>query len=111
MVKKEISFNDLIKMAENYGVADNALFVSAARQYEIQTKVIKSIEKILDEADLTVSKSYIKEVENVYANPLVKELPKHSDSANKTLAIMLDIIAKLGRKEEKSADLAELMGK
>ena len=108
-MKKEIKFDDLIRMAENYGVADNALFVSAARQYEIQTKVIKSIERILDEADLTVSKSYVKEVENVYANPLVKELPKHSDSANKTLAIMLDIIAKLGRKEEKSENLEDVM--
>lgn len=110
-MKKEIKFDDLIRMAENYGVADNALFVSAARQYEIQTKVIKSIERILDEADLTVSKSYVKEVENVYANPLVKELPKHSDSANKTLAIMLDIIAKLGRKEEKSEGLEDVMNK
>ena len=110
-MKKEIKFDDLIRMAENYGVADNALFVSAARQYEIQTKVIKSIERILDEADLTVSKSYVKEVENVYANPLVKELPKQSDSANKTLAIMLDIIAKLGRKEEKSEGLEDVMNK
>lgn len=109
-MKKKVSFDDLIKMAESYGVSDNALFVSAAKQYAVQMKIIDSIEKILSEEDLIVSKEYVKSRENVYSHPLVKELPKHADSANKTLMVMLDIIAKLGKKEEKSADLSEMMG-
>ena len=108
-MKRTVSFSDLIKMAENYGVSDNALFISAARQYEIQMKVIKSIEKILSQDDPVVTKQYVKATENVYSHPLVKELPKHADSANKTLNVMLDIITKLGKKEEKKSSLAELM--
>jgi len=107
--KKTVSFNDLIKMAEDYGVSDNALFISAARQYEIQMKVIQSIEKVLSQDDPVSTKSYIKDVSNVYAHPLVKELPKHSDSANKTLGIMIDIIIKLGKKTEPQSALSELM--
>lgn len=108
-VKNEITFSDLMKMAEDFGVDDNALFISAARQYEIQTKVIRKIENVLDESDPVVTKSYVKEVENLYSNPMIKELPKHSDSANKTLGMMLDIITKLGRRVEAKSGLEELM--
>lgn len=110
-MKKNVGFDELMKMAKDYGVADNALFISAANQYTIQTKVIKKIEAVLDESDAVVTKSYVKEVENLYSNPLIKELPKHSDSANKTLTVMLDIITKLGRKEEKSEGLEDVMNK
>lgn len=99
-MKKGVGFNELLKMAESYGVADNALFVSAANQYAIQVKVIQKIEAVLDNSNPVVTKSYVKEVENLYSNPMIKELPKHSDSANKTLGVMLDIITKLGHKPE-----------
>ena len=108
-MKKNVGFDELMKMAKDYGVADNALFISAANQYTIQTKVIKKIEAVLDESDVVVTKSYVKEVENLYSNPLIKELPKHSDSANKTLTVMLDIITKLGKKAEPSKSMEELM--
>jgi hypothetical protein len=108
---KSVSFDELIEMARNYGVAENALFISAARQYEIQAKVIAKIEAVLDESDPVVKKSYVKEVENLYSNPMVKELPKHSDSANKTLGVMLDIITKLGHKVEETDELEEMSRK
>ena len=108
-MKKNIGFNELMKMAESYGVADNALFVSAANQYTIQTKVIQKIEAALDNTDAVVTKSYVKEVENLYSNPLIKELPKHSDSANKTLVVMLDIITKLGKKVSPEKSMDEMM--
>jgi len=108
-MKKNVGFDELMKMAESYGVADNALFVSAANQYMIQAKVIKKIEAVLDDSDAVVTKSYVKEVENLYSNPLIKELPKHSDSANKTLGLMLDIITKLGKKAEPSKSMDEMM--
>lgn len=108
-MKKTVEFTDLLTMAADYNVADNPLFVSAAKQYMVQMKIIDSIEKILGEADLIVSKEYVKSRENVYSHPLVKELPKHADSANKTLGVMLDIITKLGQKTEVKSALSELM--
>lgn len=99
-MKKADTYSEIIKMAKDYGVDNNALFISAAKQYAVQMRVIKDIEGILSGGELLVSKEYVKSRENVYSHPLVKELPKHSDSANKTLAIMLDIITKLGKKPE-----------
>ena len=101
--------SELMALAERYQVADNALFVSAVNQYALQQEVIQSIRDSLtggDEDGLLVDKEYVKGRKNLYANPLVKELPKHSDSANKTLAMMLDIIVKLGK--EKADDRSRL---
>lgn len=106
---KKSTFDELLKMAEEYGVSDNALFISAAKQYGVQMRIIDSIEKILSDGDLMVSKEYVRNRENVYSHPLVKELPKHSDSANRTLSTMLDIITKLGKKAEPKSKIDEMM--
>ena len=55
-MKKNVGFDELIKMAKDYGVDDNALFISAANQYTIQTKVIEKIEAVLDKSDAVVTK-------------------------------------------------------
>lgn len=102
MKRKTADYADLIEMAKEYNVENNAMFLAAAEQYSVQRRVIKTIKEALDEADdLTTAKSYIKGNENLYANPLVKELPKHTDSANRTLGLMLEIILKIGTKDAK----------
>lgn len=103
------TYTQLIKMAKEYGVDKNALFLSAAKQYDVQMRMIEQIESILNDGELLVSKEYVKSRENVYSHPLVKELPKHADSANRTLNTMLDIIVKLGSKQEVVKTLDELM--
>ena len=90
-------YNNLMKMAKTYGVDKNALFVSAAHQYQVQQTVIEKIREQIDgETALVVGKEYVKDRENVYVHPLIKELPKHSESANRTAATMLSIIQTLG---------------
>ena len=102
MTKQKVTFDELMLLAKRYGLESNELFISCANQYDLQQKVIRNIKEAIEsEESMTVSKEYVKNRLNVYANPLVKELPKHSDSANKTLAMMLDIIEKLGTKEQK----------
>ena len=102
MAKQNVTFDELMLLAKRYGLESNELFISCANQYDLQQKVIRNIKEAIEsEESMTVSKEYVKNRLNVYANPLVKELPKHSDSANKTLAMMLDIIEKLGTKEQK----------
>ena len=96
---------ELKAMAEKYGVQGNAMFLAAANQYALQQRVINSIKETLDaEESLMTTKEYVKGRENVYANPLVKELPKHADSANKTAQTILDIIKVFGREKKSSAD-------
>ena len=99
MPAKSKTYQDIMKMAADYGVDDNALFVSTAEQYELQRKVIKEMRKSITKGDPLVTKEYVKGRENVMAHPFIQLLPKHIDSANKTLGTMLDIIERLGAKK------------
>lgn len=109
---KKLVYDDIMEMAKEYGVDENALFISCANQYALQQDVIERMKQSLDEEDnCTIDKEYVKGRPNLCINPLVKELPKHSDSANRTLATMIDIINKLGHKPEQKNDslLSKLM--
>lgn len=108
MKKDKIGFAELINLAKRYSLEDNELFISCANQYDLQTKVIEKMRAAIDKDDLLCTKEYVKGRENVMANPLVKELPKHMDSANKTLTMMLNIITSMGGVEEKQSKLKEL---
>lgn len=91
-------YNNLMQMAETYGVAQNPLFMTAAHQYQVQQTVIDKIRRELSaEKTLCVEKEYVKNRENTYVHPLIKELPKHSESANRTAQTMLAIITQLGK--------------
>lgn len=93
---KKTDIKELKALAEKYGVEDNALFQSTLNRYITQQRVIDSIEKAIDEDDVTVTKEYVKGRENAYMHPAVKELPRHADSANKTADMLLKIITSLG---------------
>lgn len=107
--KKTITFDDLMNLAKRYSVENNEMFISAARQYEMQMKLIEKMKEAIEDDEMLVTKEYVKGRENVMANPLVKELPKHYDSANKTLGMMLDIIESMGGKEKATSKLEALM--
>lgn len=111
MAKQKATYDELLKLAKRYNLENNEMFISCASQYDLQQKIIQNIKKAIEEEDsLMVEKEYVKSRTNVYANPLVRELPKHSDSANKTLQMMLNIIESLGSKEAKqSSKLEELI--
>ncbi len=108
-MRKKITYQFLLEMAQSYGVADNALFLAASRQYIEQKKVMDMITGSLDDDELLVTKEYVKGRENQYSNPLIKELPKHIDSMNKTLQIMLQIIVKLGHEPHTPSKLDEFL--
>ena len=97
MAKTRTTYDDLLKMAKSYGVDQNALFLAAAEQYDLQLRVIRMLKEGIEDGDLTTQKTYLKGEKNDYAAPLVKELPKHSDAANRTAGTILDIIVKLGK--------------
>lgn len=104
MAKKQVLYDDLVAMAEEYGIAENALLRAAMKQYELQQKVLDMLRAEIDAGELTTEKSYVAGASNTYAAPLVKELPKHSDAANRTAGTILDIIIKLGHKQEKQVE-------
>lgn len=105
--KTKATYDELMELAKEYGVEDNALFIAAADQYDLQIKVIKKIRDQIDASDdLTCEKVYRGKEKNEYAAPLLRELPRHTDSANKTLAVMLEIINKLGKPAKKESALS-----
>ena len=108
MAKKAATYDELLKMAKSYGVDQNALFLAAAKQYDLQQRVIEMLKAGIEDGEMTTSKTYISGQANDYAAPLVKELPKHSDAANRTAGIILDIIVKLGQKPDETAGGLEL---
>lgn len=96
-------------MAEEYGVEDNALFLSAAKNYQTQKKLIDRMSECIEHDETIVSKEYVKGRETLTAHPLVQQLPKHIDSANKSLSTMLDIITKLGEKQSPGSKLGTFL--
>lgn len=107
--KKTITFDDLMNLAKRYSVDKNEIFISSAHQYEMQMNLIDQMKEAIESDSMLVTKEYVKGRENIMANPLVKELPKHYDSANKTLGVMLGIIESFGIKEKSVSKLEALM--
>ena len=108
MAKKKLSFDEIMELAEQYGVKDNVLFVSAADRYAGQMKIIEEIQEALKEGLLIKTIGSMGQ-EKVDTNPLVPQLPKYNDTANKTLAVMLDIIGKLGTAAPTGDKLGEFL--
>lgn len=87
-------------MAKQYGVDSNAFFLQSLKNYETIQKAIESIDAALADNDAMVTKEYVKGRENLYVNPAIKELPKLSDAANKTMSTMISIIKEFGEIKE-----------
>ena len=96
MAKKRPTFDEIMDLAETYGVKDNVLFVSASKRYAGQLEMIENIEQDLRDRGLMIEKVNVNGDNVPIANPLAAQLPKYNDTANKTLGVMLDIIQRLG---------------
>lgn len=96
MARKKLTFEEIMELADQYGVKDNVLFVSAADRYAGQMQIIEQIHEGLKDGLLMKTVGSMGQ-EKIETNPLVVQLPKYNDTANKTLGVMLDIIQKLGR--------------
>ena len=95
MAKKKLDFDKIMELAKSYGVDENVLFVSAAERYAGQIKIIQEMQESVAGGLLMTSVGSMGQ-EKVETNPLVVQLPKYNDTANKTLGVMLDIIQRLG---------------
>ena len=95
MAKKKLSYREIIRLAEDYGVKDNVLFVSAADRYVGQVEMIRKIEDELRDRGMIIEKLNTNGDMVPVANPMAQQLPKYNDTANKTLGVMLDIIGRL----------------
>lgn len=82
----------ILKIAEQYGVEKNFLFITTFKRYTVQLKVLQDLEKAIDENGATVEKEYVKGRKNLYTNPAIKEYNNAVNSANKTVTTLMSII-------------------
>jgi hypothetical protein len=109
MAKKKMTFEEIMELAEQYGIKENVLFVSAAARYAGQMEMIQKIEEDLATRGMMIEKVNVNGDSVPIANPLAGQLPKYNDTANKTLSVMLDIIGKLGTQAPAGDKLGEFL--
>ena len=109
MARKKMTFDEIMDLADSYGVKENVLFVSAASRYAGQVEMIEKIQEDLRDRGLIITKINTNGDDVPIANPLAAQLPKYNDTANKTLSIMLDIIGKLGSAAPAGDKLGEFL--
>ena len=109
MAKQKLSFDDIMELADQYGVKDNVLFVSAADRYSGQMEMIRKIQTDLDKRGLTFEVIGSTGQKKIEAHPMASQLPKYNDTANKTLGVMLDIIQRLGTAAPAGDKLGEFL--
>ena len=108
MAKPVASYRKLIRFGKQFEVDKDEDYKAAAMTYAEEAELIAKMRNQLEEDGMTVKKEYVKGRENVCVHPLIQEIPKHVDCANRTLGILGDIIVKRGKKKPESDDaLAE----
>ncbi len=89
---REETAEGIMRLAEEAGVADNAIFKKTLERYLTLQKILDNYEKSMEEDGLEVKKEYVKGRGNLYASPAAKEYPKILDCSNKTAATLMRII-------------------
>ena len=95
-------YRKLITFGKNYQVEKEQDFLEAARIYSEEAGLIDQMRDRIAEDGLTVTKTY-KTGEVEVAHPLLSELPRHVESANRCLATIGSMITERGARVEKAA--------
>ena len=95
-MSNKMSLNDkaqqILHIAEQYGVEKNFLFITTFKRYSIQLQILTELEKAIEEHGSMVEKEYVKGRKNLYTNPAINEYNKAVNSANKTVSTLMSII-------------------
>ena len=95
-------YRKMIAFGKTYQVEKEQDFIEAARIYAEEAGLIDQIRDRIAEDGLTVMKTY-KTGDVPVAHPLLSELPRHVESANKCLATIGNMIGERGARVEKAA--------
>ena len=98
------SYRKLLKFGKIFEVDKDEDYKAAAQTYAEEAELIAKMRNQLAEDGMTVKKEYVKGRENICVHPLIQEIPKHVDCANRTLGILGDIIVKRGKKKPDEVD-------
>ena len=101
--------NDILEIAEKYGVEQNFLFITTFQRYQVQLKILSDLQVKIKEDGALVTKEYVKGRENVYTHPAISEYNKTCTSANQTVATLIKIIKSLRNGDEENGGEDELL--
>ena len=95
-------YRKMISFGKIYQVEKEQDFIEAARIYAEEAGLIDQMRDRIAEDGLTVEKTY-KTGSVEVAHPLLSELPRHVESANKCLTTIGNMIGERGARVEKAA--------
>ena len=93
-------FKKMLAFGKEYQIENEQDFLEAARIYSEEAALIDQMRDRLDEDGLTVMKTY-KTGDVEVAHPLLSELPRHVESANRCLMTISSMIEDRGAKKQK----------
>lgn len=112
MIKRntlETQKKKILEIAQQYGVEQSYFFMTTFDRYLIQLKILKELEKRIEEDGTLVTKEYVKGRENIYTHPAISEYNRTTDSANKTMTTLIKIITALGDKQGEDSNSDALL--
>lgn len=83
---------ELIRMAEEGGVEQNFFFTTTFNRYKVQMNMLTRLQKEIEAGDMLITKEYVKDRQNLVANPAITEYNKTSTAANQTVQTLIKII-------------------
>jgi hypothetical protein len=105
-MKEKLNLNEqakkILKIAEEYGVNSNFLFINTFKTYLVQIKILQDLEQAINKDGTITTKEYVKGRENIYTHPAIREYNNTVNSANRTVTTLMKIIR--GSKEEDNGD-------
>ena len=104
MGKPVTTYRKLLKFGKKYGVDSEEDFKAAALSFAEEAALIATMRDKLAEDGTTVTKTYVKDRENICVHPLIPEIPKHVDCANRILATIGKIVDDRGKKQVTDED-------
>lgn len=100
---------EILRIAEKYGVEQNFLFITTFKRYQVQLKILNELERRIQEDGSLVTKEYVKGRGNIYTHPAISEYNKTSTSANQTVATLIKIFKSLRSDNEDDEGEDELL--
>lgn len=100
---------EILRVAQKHGVEQNFFFITTFKRYQVQLKILNDLEKMIKDDGLVVSKEYVKGRKNVYSHPAIKDYNRTTDSANKTVGVLIKIIETMRRDSTADDEIDPLM--
>ena len=100
---------EIIRIAEKYGVEQNFLFITTFKRYQVQLNILNELEKKIKEDGALVTKEYVKGRGNIYTHPAISEYNKTSQGANNTVTTLIKIVKSMRNDDEDGEGEDELL--